>query len=81
MADYMSHSSRGAWIEIEGCRHGCNPKASRTPHGVRGLKYGIDIQADNVAESHSSRGAWIEICGREMPIRASMVALLTGCVD
>ena len=34
---------------------------SRTPHGVRGLKYEVsDIAWKNIA-SHPTRGAWIEI--------------------
>ena len=34
---------------------------SRTPHGVRGLKYmGVHV-AVRFTKSHPSRGAWIEI--------------------
>ncbi len=37
---------------------------SRTPHGVRGLKY-RKIKAGEVKElSHPTRGAWIEITPR-----------------
>ncbi len=38
-----------------------NTDISRTPHGVRGLKYGL-IEGDiNLTRSHPTRGAWIEI--------------------
>ena len=34
-----SHPSRGAWIEIAGRSSGTGGLRSRTPHGVRGLKF------------------------------------------
>ena len=56
-----SHPVRGAWIEIMVLPLLLCLSASRTPHGVRGLKcagsYGHHVRA----ESHPSRGAWIEI--------------------
>ncbi len=36
-------------------------KRSRTPHGVRGLKFYVLICVDYWFGSHPSRGAWIEI--------------------
>ena len=55
-----SHPSRGAWIEI---RRMCARLVGRcrTPHGVRGLKFGGDIWLIIDTESHPSRGAWIEM--------------------
>ena len=38
----------------------------RTPHGVRGLKFGDETDAHLVDESHPSRGAWIEILLRSI---------------
>ena len=38
-----SHPARGAWIEIcssGSCRY---PRRSRTPHGVRGLKFSLEV--------------------------------------
>ena len=37
-----SHPSRGAWIEIVLSHKNSTRSASRTPHGVRGLKSGED---------------------------------------
>ena len=37
---------------------------SRTPRGVRGLKYALTLAAMRRAQSHPSRGAWIEIAQR-----------------
>ena len=61
----MSHPSRGAWIEItlDGGRKIRPP--SRTPRGVRGLKFYVDGKHVRLPKlSHPSRGAWIEIAGR-----------------
>ena len=33
----------------------------RTPQGVRGLKFGIGEQADDIIKSPPARGAWIEM--------------------
>ena len=54
---------------------------SRTPHGVRGLKY-VLVDSEGLSHwSHPSRGAWIEI--KKLPTAEWMigVAPLTGCVD
>ena len=56
-----SHPSRGAWIEITEFKFLVDIGGSRTPHGVRGLKF---MQRDMIQQrlgSHPSRGAWIEI--------------------
>ena len=55
--------------------------ASRTPHGVRGLKFTIigNLTAD--PESHPSRGAWIEMFPPCFVVDCRFVAPLTGCVD
>ena len=56
-----SHPSRGAWIEIWIRRLKDSWKKSRTPRGVRGLKF-LGKQAHvHAVMSHPSRGAWIEI--------------------
>ena len=76
-----SHPSRGAWIEITAKTDAANAKASRTPHGVRGLKSPAVHGADHADESHPSRGAWIEIIKQTPPTVTMNVAPLTGCVD
>ena len=40
------------------------PMTGRTPHGVRGLKFGPAQVGDGVGLSHPSRGAWIEIISK-----------------
>ena len=59
-----SHPSRGAWIEIPRWARRPAVPPSRTPHGVRGLKFGLHNGDDLVFRSHPSRGAWIEILRR-----------------
>ena len=39
--DYMSHPARGAWIEMFDILYGLHAVISRTPQGVRGLKYDL----------------------------------------
>ena len=56
-----SHPSRGAWIEIFLEVISWHYMASRTPHGVRGLKYTDTFPTIVRQRSHPSRGAWIEI--------------------
>ena len=42
--------------------------SSRTPHGVRGLKFGLGVEhIVVVAGSHPTRGAWIEIQAQQPP--------------
>ena len=57
---YWSHPARGAWIEI-GSRRALRPGYGRTPQGVRGLKYLMQLAIAFVELSHPARGAWIEI--------------------
>ena len=57
------------------------PIHRRTPHGVRGLKYGDDVKNTITDTSHPSRGAWIEIRFAVRASSALLVAPLTGCVD
>ena len=40
------------------------PCSSRTPHGVRGLKYAAFDGGGRLERSHPSRGAWIEITSK-----------------
>ena len=35
--------------------------SSRTPHGVRGLKFKLTKIVNKILRSHPARGAWIEI--------------------
>ena len=49
----------GAWIEISLAFGRC-VGVGRTPHGVRGLKYGPAAYRRDSGQSHPSRGAWIE---------------------
>ena len=46
LAHLRSHPSRGAWIEIRLTWLQAWPITSRTPHGVRGLKYRYNRRAD-----------------------------------
>ena len=53
-----SHPSRGAWIEICAAAHGATWPASRTPHGVRGLKFVLvyTLMAEISRTPHGVRG-------------------------
>ena len=56
-----SLSSWRAWIEIcTGAGMSCR-RPSRSPHGERGLKYAVEIQATQAGRSLSSWRAWIEM--------------------
>ncbi len=57
----MSHPPRGAWIEIRSRRGEKIKTRSRTPHGVRGLKFLQGLLHTLLQRSHPPRGAWIEI--------------------
>ena len=58
---FLSHPTRGAWIEIATMQKFEQIINSRTPPGVRGLK-SDDSRAIRPANmSHPTRGAWIEI--------------------
>ena len=76
-----SHPSRGAWIEIVLSHKNSTRSASRTPHGVRGLKSHVSRVGHHGASSHPSRGAWIEIFRVSRSWGQWCVAPLTGCVD
>ena len=54
----MSHPAWGAWIEMSRSNHSGYRQDSRTPHGVRGLKYGSqrDGGTDNRRTPHGVRG-------------------------
>ena len=54
---------------------------SRTPHGVRGLKWRRSDAAAPAAESHPARGAWIEMDMTRHTEPTENVAPRTGCVD
>ena len=57
----MSHPAWGAWIEIVGAYEGRVNTSSRTPHGVRGLKYAYTAFIVRHYLSHPAWGAWIEL--------------------
>ena len=56
-----SHSAWSAWIEIMHVLSLLNSEESRTPHGVRGLKWPSMGQDQRTSRSHSAWSAWIEI--------------------
>ena len=64
-----SHPTRGAWIEILKSKSKKINRISRTPRGVRGLKFALSEQCGALFRSHPTRGAWIEInqSGGNMP--------------
>ena len=45
----------------------CVRRNRRTPHGVRGLKFGNVTELVHYGSSHPTRGAWIEI---RLPVQA-----------
>ena len=40
---------------------GVSDHPCRTPQGVRGLKFRLRAERQEIAKSHPARGAWIEI--------------------
>ena len=76
-----SHPAWGAWIEILNILHALHAVISRTPHGVRGLKYGITPLPSWLLGSHPAWGAWIEIHGLYGDLVCRCVAPRMGCVD
>ena len=56
-----SHPARGAWIEILCIAHAYTYASSRTPQGVRGLKFAKSRALHRLVGSHPARGAWIEM--------------------
>ena len=72
-----SHPSRGAWIEISAALSNSTAAASRTPHGVRGLKC-ADL-CDAGRTPHGVRGLKSRIERQHQLV--VVVAPLTGCVD
>ena len=56
-----SHPARGAWIEMFKAGDRVKISKSRTPQGVRGLKFQRLMQKILEQTSHPARGAWIEI--------------------
>ena len=77
----QSHPSRGAWIEIAMRALDELEVESRTPRGVRGLKYPLSLLLMILNLSHPSRGAWIEIRLSLRLASSTSVAPLAGCVD
>ena len=59
--EVMSHPTRGAWIEMPQIYGDQHELASRTPHGVRGLKSSQFLLKQKRPASHPTRGAWIEM--------------------
>ena len=53
----------------------------RTPQGVRGLKFEVLANDEDLAMSHPARGAWIEILSRRLDGLYGIVAPRKGCVD
>ena len=62
--ELKSHPARGAWIEIIALLSYSSAAKSRTPQGVRGLKWRSLDQLNVILKSHPARGAWIEISFR-----------------
>ena len=54
---------------------------SRTPQGVRGLKYVLILLHFHSVVSHPARGAWIEIFDGKDGKPVKIVAPRKGCVD
>ena len=76
-----SHPVWGAWIEIHILSHRNGKRDSRTPCGVRGLKYNATAALNTTKRSHPVWGAWIEMMGRTTAIGGRNVAPRVGCVD
>ena len=76
-----SHPSRGAWIEMCCPRRTDTRRRSRTPHGVRGLKYSYirHICYFLRRTPHGVRGLKFELL--QIAAGDGYVAPLTGCVD
>ena len=76
-----SHPSRGAWIEIAGNHTVDQVFGSRTPRGVRGLKFvgQAGILADRGRTPRGVRG--LKLVDPYMYILLTKVAPLAGCVD
>ena len=77
----QSHPARGAWIEIGAPKMTFKTSSSRTPQGVRGLKFRIVHAAPAQRKSHPARGAWIEILIASRGREPLIVAPRKGCVD
>ena len=54
---------------------------SRTPHGVRGLKFRAEDVAGQPVVSHPAWGAWIEMPRTYQSLLYLNVAPRMGCVD
>ena len=84
-----SHPARGAWIEIGAWYSPETALPSRTPQGVRGLKFVGYLPDDGAPVSHPARGAWIEIprlsralrCLRSHPARGAWIEILLFRVE
>ena len=59
----------------------CAIGTSRTPLGVRGLKYSLSLQKRGRIPSHPARGAWIEMVLNGIGLTITLVAPRSGCVD
>ena len=80
MTSFASRPTRGAWIETPSL-DGSVLRATRAPHGARGLKH-LPCQRRLLRiGSRPTRGAWIETCGYLLAIVSSLVAPHTGRVD
>jgi len=79
--EYMSHPSRGAWIETSNYRRIDISVTRRTLRGVRGLKLLRSSCFARVPQSHPSRGAWIETPTLGVVTLSHIVAPFAGCVD
>ena len=53
---FLSHPAWGAWIEISTASATIPAEGGRTPHGVRGLKYGGELMAEYDEESRTPHG-------------------------
>ena len=81
VVEMTSHPVRGAWIEIRGLTLLTLTARSRTPSGVRGLKWAINERYARHARSHPVRGAWIEMVVGAFILTVLVVAPRQGCVD
>ena len=77
----MSQPTRAAWIEImETMRIGM-AGICRSPLGLRGLKYKVQVLDRIYIESQPTRAAWIEIYNAITRPAITVVAAHSGCVD
>ena len=76
-----SHPARGAWIEISSHAEYSCFVMGRTPQGVRGLKYHVEIENAKL-EGRTPQGVrGLKYLPHEKPKASGQVAPRKGCVD